>query len=190
MRDISPAPPAFRYLRSALRRCRPRFLIAETLRSLLGPLLMPSSQSRRISSIATERQQRFSATGIGPVPASGERRLNGNPLSNSCLSPHPLGGTGGGIHSTSHTSERSTAGHCATTRLRVLARSSSGVRASFLSIIESLSRSCMHPGERTRCSCSASDSSRCLCLGFALHDPATIVFRRAISARRSASAKY
>ena len=125
-----------------------------------------------------------------PVPASGERRLNGNPLSNSCLSPHPLGGTGGGIHSTSHTSERSTAGHCATTRLRVLARSSSGVRASFLSIIESLSRSCMHPGERTRCSCSASDSSCCLCLGFALHDPATIVFRRAISAGRSASAKY
>lgn len=43
-----------------------------------------------------------------------------------------------GIHSTSHTSERSTSGHRATTRLRVLARSSSGVRASFFSIIDSL----------------------------------------------------
>ena len=106
------------------------------------------------------------------------------------LSPHPLGDTGIGIHSTSQTSERLTSGHCAATRLRVLARSSSGVRASFLSIIESLSRSCMQPGDRARCNCSASDSSRCRCLGPALHDPATIAFRRAISAGRSASARY
>jgi hypothetical protein len=113
--------------------------------------------------------------------------LDGNPAVNSCLSPHPLGDTRIGIHSTSHTSVRSMSGHCARTRLRVLARSSSGVRASFFSIIESLSRSCMHPGERTRCSCSASDSSRCLCLGFALHESATIAFRRATSAGRSAS---
>jgi hypothetical protein len=56
-----------------------------------------------------------------------------------CLSPHPLGGTG--IQCTSHTFERSTSGHCAATRLRILARSSSGVRDSGFSIIDSLSRS-------------------------------------------------
>ena len=120
--------------------------------------------------------------------AIGEGRRN--PLPVSCRSPHRLDGTGIGIHSTSHTSERSTSGHLATTRLRVLARSSAGVRASFISIIESLSRSCMHSGERARCSCCASDSWRSLCSGFALHDPATVAIRRATSAGRSASAKY
>jgi hypothetical protein len=162
----SPSPSATPFRRSDVGRCAP----------CLSKFRAHRSASRRECRLWS--------------PPSGERPLNGNPLSNSCLSPHPLGGTGGGIHSTSHTSERSTLGHCARTRLRVLARSSSGVRASFFFIIDSLSRSSMHPGDRTRCSCSAAASSRSLCLGFASHDPAMIVFRRATSAGRSASAKY
>jgi len=31
-----------------------------------------------------------------PFPPAANGGLMGNPLSNSCLSPHPLGGTGGG----------------------------------------------------------------------------------------------
>jgi hypothetical protein len=121
--------------------------------------LLTDSRLQSCHSPRPGRDRRHPAS-LEPVLASGERPLNGNPLSTSCLSPHPFGGTGGGIHSTSHTLERSTSGHCARTRLRVLARSSSGVRASFFSIIDSLSSSCMHAGERMRCNCSASDSSR------------------------------
>jgi hypothetical protein len=98
------------------------------------------------------------------------------------------GGTG--TQCTSHTFERPTSGHRAATRLRCRAMSSSGVRDSGLSMVDSMSRSCMHAGERATCRCYASDSSPRLISGSALHDAATIVFGAAISTGRSASAKY